>query len=442
MEKRTHIRPKIKLSGVALLSALLLATTSTVVSFFPTSAVAATGPVTVSGAADDAKTKLTWEAVAGATGYDVYRDGSKITDKPITETTYLDTTVIDGNTYIYTVSAIIGGFSSPHSNEVSLLPKSKPGLLRGVASDYDGVTNLTDGDNATVTSIAPYDCIIYTLAPGAKISGLKAVGDPSLIITLGDQSGMFVADYSSTAPSNEYIPVDKQHITQVRVTNLSDSTVDMKDLDVIGTLDRPDFETLISEFESIPEASHSQVTFRWGEFDGAVGYNLYRDGAQVENRVNTEPITGTTFTDTHVTNGSLYTYYLAPILPSGEEAKFYYALAGPTAPAGLLRGMSSTKGQTMLTDGNYDENVFVSHQNPPTYLLPKPAHITGVFAVGESGVQIQLYDAVGNLVATIGATDPTNNLTPVDAQNVTKVVVVVNPLYGSTLLEFDVFGTY
>ncbi|MBL0388091.1 hypothetical protein JJB07_15845 [Tumebacillus sp. ITR2] len=444
MTNRKQIRSKIKLSGVTLLSALLLASTTSVGPLIPTTAYAVDGPVTLSGTADDAQAALTWAAVAGATGYDVYRNGAKITDTPITDNTYLDTTVINGNTYTYTVSAILGGVSSPQSNEISLLPKSKPGLLRGLASDYNGVTNLTDGDNATVLSIPPGESEIFTLAPGAKITGLKAVGDPSLEIELVDEVGLLAGYYNASSPTNDFIDVNKQHIIQVRAVNFTDRTLIMQDFDVIGVQESPDFKIQTTGLESIPDDSHSQISFKWEPFDGAIGYNLYKEGAQLENKINPEPLTGTTFTDTDVINGQWYTYYLAPITASGEDAMFYYSAVCSTPPPGLLRGIASTTGETRITDGNYDENIMIPFQSGQTYILPAPAKVTGVYADGPDYMQVQLYDTAGNLVATIGASEPTNNdPIPVDAQNVAKVVLkTTNPNYSGIMLELDLVGTY
>jgi poly(3-hydroxybutyrate) depolymerase len=50
--------------------------------------------------------KITWNAVAGAAGYDVYREGSRVTASPVTTTAYTDTGLAPATTYHWTVSAV------------------------------------------------------------------------------------------------------------------------------------------------------------------------------------------------------------------------------------------------------------------------------------------------------------------------------------------------
>jgi hypothetical protein len=49
---------------------------------------------------------LGWNAVSGAAGYNVYRDGVKLNTTPLTGLTYTDATALGGTTYAYTVKAV------------------------------------------------------------------------------------------------------------------------------------------------------------------------------------------------------------------------------------------------------------------------------------------------------------------------------------------------
>ena len=71
---------------------------------------------------------LNWTAVSGATNYNVKRATTSggpytIIASPAT-TSYTDTTVINGTTYYYVVSALSGSGESPNSIEVSAVPLS------------------------------------------------------------------------------------------------------------------------------------------------------------------------------------------------------------------------------------------------------------------------------------------------------------------------------
>jgi len=55
---------------------------------------------------------LSWDAVNGATGYNVYRNNAKVNAAPVTGTTFTDTGLTANTPYSYTVRAIIGGESA------------------------------------------------------------------------------------------------------------------------------------------------------------------------------------------------------------------------------------------------------------------------------------------------------------------------------------------
>ena len=52
---------------------------------------------------------LGWNAVSGATGYHVYRDGNRVTASPVGATSYVDSGLAAGTTYSYAVSAVGSG---------------------------------------------------------------------------------------------------------------------------------------------------------------------------------------------------------------------------------------------------------------------------------------------------------------------------------------------
>jgi len=80
----------------------------------PPSALPAPTGVTASGATTSSMA-LIWNAVTGAVGYHVYRNGSRVTTPPITATTHTDTGLSPGTTYTWTVTAVdsSGGESLP-----------------------------------------------------------------------------------------------------------------------------------------------------------------------------------------------------------------------------------------------------------------------------------------------------------------------------------------
>ncbi|MFC7546237.1 PHB depolymerase family esterase [Plantactinospora sp. GCM10030261] len=62
---------------------------------------------------------LSWSGVSGATGYHVYRDGSRVTGTAVTGTSYTDSGLASGTSYGYAVSAVNAAGEGPRSATVS-----------------------------------------------------------------------------------------------------------------------------------------------------------------------------------------------------------------------------------------------------------------------------------------------------------------------------------
>jgi hypothetical protein len=100
-------------------------------------------PISLTASAADSQVTLSWNAVDGASGYNVKRSttaGGPYTTiaTNVTGTTYVDNTVTNVTTYYYVVTAIDGsGNESTNSNEASATPQvpSGHGLLRITMND-------------------------------------------------------------------------------------------------------------------------------------------------------------------------------------------------------------------------------------------------------------------------------------------------------------------
>src|SRR5439155_13997613 len=87
-------------------------------------------PTNLAATSGNAKVTLSWSASAGAASYKVYRSTSSgaetLLASGITSGSYLDTSVVNGTTYYYQVSAINTVGESPRSAEVSARPQVPP----------------------------------------------------------------------------------------------------------------------------------------------------------------------------------------------------------------------------------------------------------------------------------------------------------------------------
>lgn len=99
-------------------------------------------PSNLTATAGDSQVTLAWTAVTGATGYNVKRAttaGGPYTTiaSNVSGTSYVDTSVTNGTTYYYVVTAVNVDGESANSNEASATPQAQSGhsLLRITMSD-------------------------------------------------------------------------------------------------------------------------------------------------------------------------------------------------------------------------------------------------------------------------------------------------------------------
>ena len=80
---------------------------------------------------------LSWSAVTGATGYEVYRNGAKVTAAPVTATSYSSGGLAASTTYNFQVATVgSGGATSALSNSVSGTTKPSFACTTTTASNY------------------------------------------------------------------------------------------------------------------------------------------------------------------------------------------------------------------------------------------------------------------------------------------------------------------
>jgi len=99
-------------------------------------------PLGLTATATFGQVSLTWSASIGATNYNIKRStssGSEVTIASTAGTSYTDTSVLDGTTYFYVVSALNSGGEGPNSLEVSATPPIPPPPAPNIGwFDYEG----------------------------------------------------------------------------------------------------------------------------------------------------------------------------------------------------------------------------------------------------------------------------------------------------------------
>jgi fibronectin type 3 domain-containing protein len=298
-------------------------------------------PQSLSATGQSNSVTLSWIAPASdggspITGYDVFRGttagGESTTPLAtnVTATTFTDSGVTNGTTYFYIVKAVNAVGVSPQSGEASATPQAvAPSAPTGlVASGGNGQVTLSwvapasDGGSA----ITGYNVYRGTTAGGESTTPL-ATGVPGTTFT----------DASVTNGTTYYYTV-----AAVNAVGVSPHSAEAS-----ATPNQP--ATVPTAPQGLTAAGgNGTVNLSWGppsSNGGAAvtGYDLYRGttpGGESATPVATN-ITGLSFTDTGLVNGTTYYYTVAAInavgtSPQSAEASATPRASVPSAPLGVV----------------------------------------------------------------------------------------------------------
>jgi fibronectin type 3 domain-containing protein len=181
-------------------------------------------PSSLAAAASTGAISLSWGAVSGASGYDVYRataaagSFAKLTTAPQTATTYQDTACTAGATYWYQVRAVNAAGSSSASNTASATVPSAPSP---VAVQVSPATTTLDACKAvkltaTVTG-ASSGAVTWAVQEGAAGGSVDSAGNYTAPDTAGTYHVVATSSASPTASAVASVTV-QQHVLSVQVS--------------------------------------------------------------------------------------------------------------------------------------------------------------------------------------------------------------------------------
>jgi fibronectin type 3 domain-containing protein len=270
--------------------------------------------------AGDATVALEWSAATGADSYQVKRataPGGPYTTlaSGVTGLTYNDSAVTNGTTYYYVISGVNAVAESANSAEVSAMPLPPVPAAPATLTATPG--------NSTVA-------LVWSAADGADSYNVKrATNSGGPYATLA--SGLTATSYNDTSAVNE-----TTYYYLVTATNLG------------------------GEGESSPEVSATPVTppvapaglaatsgdasasLTWNSVAGASGYRLKRATTSGGPYALVTESTGTSFTDTGLTNGTTYYYVVSAYNAGGESANSSPVSAEPQAVPDAPTGLAAT----------------------------------------------------------------------------------------------------
>ncbi len=344
--------------------------------------VAAT-PATVPGApsvtatAGSGSVTLSWSVPTNGgsaiSAYDVYRGtapGAETLLNTVSTSSDVDTSVTNGTTYYYEVSAINGAGQSGRSLEVAATPATVPGAPSVTATAGSGSVTLswsqpTNGGSA----ISAYDVYRGT-APGAE----------TLLNTVSTSSDV---DTSVTNGTTYYY----------EVSAINGAGQSGRSLEVAATP-----ATVPGAPSVTATAGSGSVTLSWSQptngGSAISAYDVYRGTAPgAETLLNT--VSTSSDVDTSVTNGTTYYYEVSAINGAGQSGRSLEVAATPAASEQAPKIMSSRTIRvatrhlftfTVVATGFPDPIFFEEGALPPGVTFDgTTGELSGIPASGSSG---------------------------------------------------------
>ncbi|TDX02098.1 cellulose binding domain-containing protein [Dinghuibacter silviterrae] len=337
-----------------------------------------TAPAGLTFASGNSRITLSWQPVDGATGYTIQRGTSAATLATVgaTDTTFLaDTGLVNGGTYVYTVSGVNRlGTGTATTPTAFTLPIKLSGALIGTPGSFGNVAKNTaaaamDGNLATYFD-APQgsgdwvgiDLGLDTSATITRVSYVPRVNYPGRMLG-GVFQGANLPDFSDAVPLytvsvsptqgvyNDEPVTDSIRYRYLRYVSPTNGYCNVAEIQFWGykNIDTPTATPPAPAAPNVASATKG-VALNWAPNRWSGAYQVQR--ATVVPGEDTVPgattalgtTTALSFTDTTAVAGSTYSYTI-----SGIDS---FGVGAPSAPASLLVGVRLT-GTLIGTPGSY-----------------------------------------------------------------------------------------
>jgi uncharacterized protein (DUF1800 family)/fibronectin type 3 domain-containing protein len=284
----------------------------------------AIAPDHVTASASNAAVVVEWTAVAGATGYHVFRAVSGVWDATpvrVTATKYRNGGLANGTTYAYRVAAYTAGGDGPLSGAIAATPLSAPTGLGAEAGD----TKVT---------------LLWAATPGALTYAVYRGSVPTISAMARVANGLVAPTFLDTGLTN-------QVRYYYRVQALATNSVSAVSSAVAAKPLPPPPSSAPANLTATP--GNTQVVLTWSAVDGATGYRVFRS---TTGTWESTPLTSTknlTYRNTGLTNGIPYSYRVAAYGVGGNGPLTAPVTATPLAPPSRPAGVTATAGDTVVT---------------------------------------------------------------------------------------------
>jgi len=255
----------------------------------------------------DSSIKLTWNAINGASGYNVYRSVNsnsvfdKINTSSIVNNEFSDANVSQNTAYYYKVSATVDNVETAQSASISV------------------ITRLIAPNNVQVSSTT----LISINLTWNSVSGANKYNI-----------------YRSTSENGTYNKINSTEITLCSYSDKglpSNTVYYYKICAVAGSIEGMLSDiVLASTLTPAPDnlrvsaITDSSISLAWSALNGVVGYNVYRSISEngTYNKVNSGIISSAEYTDTGVSSNSTYYYKVSAVTSNTESLQSTQIYAG------------------------------------------------------------------------------------------------------------------
>lgn len=356
---------------------------------------------------------------------------------------YTDSSVNNGTTYYYVVSSVNEAGESANSAEKSATPsatKYTGGLLDRVAlnigtstSNKTGtVREITDNSASTRYYLPSGNLIWHTFSSPQTISAVVLNSSSAAAIEFYDMNNNLLLSYTPIANDTvQSLPVAVANVSTV-VLKAASSTY-FYEWNVFST---PTAAPAVPVINWI-QAGDKTVDVYWGS-TAAKSYKIKRSTSKGGPYAFLASVSGTSYTDTSVVNGTTYYYVISSINEAGESADSAEKMITPNATkytGGLLDRVAlnvgaSTSASTAaireVTDNSSATRYYQTSSNLVWYTFPSPMEISSVILNSSSiaNSTIEFYDSSNTLLYSYSpkANDTVEDL-PLPVKNASTVVL-------------------
>jgi fibronectin type 3 domain-containing protein len=264
-------------------------------------------PTGLTATAGSGQVSLSWTASSGATSYGVKRGTA--TGGPYSQvstsaaTTYVDSTVTNGTTYYYVVTASNANGTSGNSNEASATPT----LAIPVAP-----TNLAETAGNTQVGLT------WTASAGAASYNVKRSNSSGSETTIASPTSASYTDSTVTNGTKYYYVVT--------AVNAAGESTNSNEVNATPNV----IPAAPAGLTATP--GNAQVALLWTASTGASSYNVKRSTTNGSGYSTISSPTTASYTDSTVTNGTTYYYVVTAVNSAGESGNSNQASATPSAP--------------------------------------------------------------------------------------------------------------